>query len=71
MSNSPIVQPVPTVKKSVALSGIEAGHTAICSVGANGRELRYRGYEINDLANHATYEEVAHLCGREARKQFL
>ena len=48
-------------KKSVALSGIEAGSTAICSVGANGRELRYRGYEINDLARSATYEEVAHL----------
>lgn len=48
-------------KKSVALSGIEAGQTSICSVGANGRELRYRGYEITDLARAATYEEVAHL----------
>ena len=52
-------------KKSVALSGIEAGQTAICSVGANGRELRYRGYEIHDLAQGATFEEVAHLLIHE------
>jgi 2-methylcitrate synthase len=61
MSDIPLVQPVPTTKKSVALSGVEAGQTAICSVGSNGLELRYRGYEINDLAKHSTYEEVAHL----------
>src|SRR5512133_3478410 len=48
-------------KKSVALSGIEAGQTAICSVGFNGKELRYRGYDIHDLAGKATFEEVAHL----------
>lgn len=52
-------------KKSVALSGIEAGQTAICSVGANGRELRYRGYDIHDLARSATYEEVAALLIHE------
>ena len=52
-------------KKSVALSGIEAGQTAICSVGANGRELRYRGYDIQDLARSATYEEVAALLIHE------
>lgn len=53
-------------KKSVALSGIEAGQTAISAVGANGMELRYRGYDIHDLAEHATFEEVAHLLVHEA-----
>ena len=52
-------------KKSVALSGIEAGQTAICTVGANGRELHYRGYSIDDLAAHASYEEVAFLLIHE------
>src|SRR5512140_3917163 len=52
-------------KKSVALSGIEAGQTAISAVGANGRELRYRGYDIHDLARSATYEEVAALLIHE------
>jgi 2-methylcitrate synthase len=48
-------------KKSVALSGVVAGNTAICTVGAEGNELRYRGYDIAELAERATYEEVAHL----------
>lgn len=48
-------------KKSVALSGVEAGQTAICSVGARGSELDYRGYNIQDLAKYATFEEVAAL----------
>lgn len=48
-------------KKSVALSGVEAGQTAICHVGANGRELRYRGYDIHDLAEFTSFEEVAYL----------
>ena len=52
-------------KKSVALSGVEAGNTAISVVGANGKELRYRGYDITDLAEHATFEEVAHLLIHE------
>ncbi len=52
-------------KKSVALSGIEAGQTAISAVGANGKELRYRGYDIHDLARYATFEEVAHLLVHE------
>jgi 2-methylcitrate synthase len=52
-------------KKGVALSGVAAGQTAICSVGANGRELRYRGYDIHDLAEHSTFEEVAHLLIHE------
>jgi 2-methylcitrate synthase len=57
-------QIAPTIapkKKSVALSGIEAGQTAICTVGANGRELHYRGYDIHDLAEFGTFEEVAYL----------
>ena len=48
-------------KKSVALSGVVAGNTAICTVGHSGNDLHYRGYDIADLAAHATYEEVAHL----------
>jgi 2-methylcitrate synthase len=52
-------------KKSVALSGIEAGQTAICTVGSNGKDLHYRGYDINDLAASATFEEVAHLLVHE------
>ncbi len=48
-------------KKSVALSGVPAGNTAICTVGQSGNDLHYRGYDIADLAAHATYEEVAHL----------
>jgi len=52
-------------KKSVALSGIEAGQTAISKVGSNGKELHYRGYDIHDLASYATFEEVAHLLIHE------
>lgn len=48
-------------KKSVSLSGIEAGQTAICTVGSRGKELHYRGYDIHDLAKQSTFEEVAHL----------
>jgi 2-methylcitrate synthase len=47
-------------KKSVALSGIVAGNTAISSVG-HGDDLRYRGYDIRDLAKNCTFEEVAYL----------
>jgi len=48
-------------KKSVALSGVVAGNTAICTVGQTGNDLHYRGYDIAELAERATYEEVAHL----------
>uniref|UniRef100_A0A7C4L0W4 Citrate synthase n=1 Tax=Bellilinea caldifistulae TaxID=360411 RepID=A0A7C4L0W4_9CHLR len=48
-------------KKSVALSGVPAGNTAICTVGTLGHDLRYRGYNINDLAEYSTFEEVAYL----------
>ena len=53
--------PVSKVKKSVALSGVPAGNTAICTVGQAGNDLHYRGYDIADLATHASYEEVAYL----------
>ena len=52
-------------KKSVALSGVVAGNTAICTVGHSGNDLHYRGYDIADLASHATYEEIAHLLIHE------
>ena len=48
-------------KKSVALSGTAAGNTAICTVGHSGNDLRYRGYDIRDLAAHCEFEEVAYL----------
>jgi len=48
-------------KKSVALSGVVAGNTALCSVGQSGNDLQYRGYDILDLAEACTFEEVAHL----------
>jgi 2-methylcitrate synthase len=52
---------LPKPKKSVALSGVAAGNTAICTVGLSGNDLHYRGYDIADLANNASFEEVAHL----------
>ncbi len=54
---------VPTFKpkKSVALSGVPAGNTALCTVGRSGNDLSYRGYDILDLAKHCEFEEVAHL----------
>ena len=48
-------------KKSVALSGVVAGNTALCSVGKSGNDLHYRGYNILDLAEKAEFEEVAYL----------
>ena len=55
----------PRAKKSVALSGVVAGNTAICTVGHSGNDLHYRGYDINEVAAHAAYEEVAHLLIHE------
>jgi 2-methylcitrate synthase len=49
------------VKKSVALSGMPAGNTALCTVGHNGNDLHYRGYDILDLAGAAEFEEIAYL----------
>lgn len=51
----------PKKKKGVALAGISAGTTAICTVGHTGNDLHYRGYDIHDLATKAGFEEVAHL----------
>ena len=48
-------------KKSVALSGVTAGNTALCTVGRTGNDLHYRGYDILDLAETSEFEEVAHL----------
>jgi 2-methylcitrate synthase len=48
-------------KKSVALSGVPAGNTALCTVGRNGNDLHYRGVDILELAAHCEFEEVAHL----------
>lgn len=51
----------PKRKKGVALAGVAAGTTAICTVGHSGNDLHYRGYDILELARHATFEEVAYL----------
>ena len=55
------VKNTPRPKKSVALSGIVAGSTALSAVGASGNALFYRGYDILDLAPVCDYEEIAHL----------
>jgi 2-methylcitrate synthase len=54
---APAVKP----KKSVALSGVTAGNTALCTVGRTGNDLHYRGYDILDMAEVCEFEEVAHL----------
>ena len=54
---APAVKP----KKSVALSGVTAGNTALCTVGRTGNDLHYRGYDILDMAGVCEFEEVAHL----------
>ena len=51
----------PKSKKSVALSGVLAGNTALCTVGRTGNDLNYRGYDILETAEHAEFEEIAHL----------
>ncbi len=56
---SETAQPKP--KKSVALSGVVAGNTALCSVGRTGNDLHYRGYDILDVAESCEFEEIAHL----------
>ncbi|WP_314435800.1 bifunctional 2-methylcitrate synthase/citrate synthase [Massilia timonae] len=48
-------------KKSVALSGVAAGNTALCSVGKSGNDLHYRGYDILDVADACEFEEIAYL----------
>ncbi|MGB8338093.1 MAG: 2-methylcitrate synthase [Burkholderiales bacterium] len=51
----------PKAKKSVALSGVTAGNTALCTVGRTGNDLAYRGYDILDIADECEFEEIAHL----------
>jgi 2-methylcitrate synthase len=52
-------------KKSVALSGVTAGNTALCTVGTSGNDLHYRGYDILDIAGSCEFEEIAHLLIHE------
>ena len=56
---------LPKVKKSVALSGVIAGNTALCTVGRSGNDLHYRGYDILDVADECEFEEIAHLLIHE------
>src|ERR1017187_6157918 len=49
------------MRNGVALSGVIAGNTAICTVGHTGNDLHYRGYDIVELAERGSYEEIAHL----------
>jgi 2-methylcitrate synthase len=53
--------PGPAPKKSVALSGVTAGNTALCSVGRTGNDLNYRGYDILEIATTCEFEEIAYL----------
>ncbi|MDP8985156.1 MAG: 2-methylcitrate synthase [Pseudomonadota bacterium] len=52
-------------KKSVALSGVVAGNTALCTVGKTGNDLHYRGYDILDIATQCEFEEIAYLLVHE------
>ncbi|MBK1631499.1 2-methylcitrate synthase [Thiohalocapsa halophila] len=58
-------QPKPKAKKAVALSGVTAGNTAVCTVGRTGNDLHYRGYDILDFADRAEFEEIAFLLIHE------
>jgi 2-methylcitrate synthase len=58
---TPNTPKTPKPKKSVALSGVPAGNTALCTVGRTGNDLHYRGYDILDFADTAEFEEVAYL----------
>ena len=55
------VAAAPKPKKSVALSGVAAGNTALCTVGRTGNDLHYRGYDILDIAEQREFEEIAYL----------
>jgi len=56
-----MAEPTFKPKKSVALSGVVAGSTALCTVGRTGNDLHYRGYDILDFAEDSEFEEIAHL----------
>ena len=55
MSETPNLGP----KKSVVLSGVTAGNTALCTVGRTGNDLHYRGYDILEIATVCEFEEIA------------
>ena len=59
MSDAPAS--APRAKKSVALSGVTAGNTALCTVGVTGNDLHYRGYDILEIASTCEFEEIAYL----------
>ncbi|RKK02267.1 2-methylcitrate synthase [Pseudoroseomonas wenyumeiae] len=59
MSEAPTTNVKP--KKSVALSGVPAGNTALCTVGRSGNDLHYRGYDILEIATRCEFEEIAYL----------
>jgi 2-methylcitrate synthase len=67
VTNTPEVQAPGAFKpkKSVALSGVTAGNTALCTVGRTGNDLHYRGYDILDIATQCEFEEIAHLLVHE------
>jgi len=68
MSTTDTTAPTPHTfkpKKSVALSGVTAGNTALCTVGRTGNDLHYRGYDILELARACEFEEVAYLLVHE------
>jgi 2-methylcitrate synthase len=60
-TTAPAAPVAPRSKKSVALSGVVAGNTAICTVGRSGNDLHYRGYDILEIAEACEFEEIAHL----------
>ena len=62
MNNVPTAQ---KPKKSVALSGVVAGNTALCTVGRSGNDLSYRGYDILQIADRCEFEEIAYLLIHE------
>lgn len=61
MNEAPLNIGGPKPKKSVALSGVTAGNTALCTVGRTGNDLHYRGYDILEIANTCEFEEIAYL----------
>ncbi|MCD6679724.1 MAG: 2-methylcitrate synthase [Burkholderiaceae bacterium] len=71
--NATATPAAPKPKKSVALSGVVAGNTALCSVGRTGNDLHYRGYDILEMADVAEFEEIAYLLvhGRLPRRAEL
>ena len=58
---SEVSNPAFKPKKSVALSGVAAGNTGLCTVGKTGNDLHYRGYDILDVAEQSEFEEIAYL----------